>query len=60
MGPRLREFIVKLEYSLYAKREVDAVDFFLDAVRAAEHQAPDRGVKLLRTDVRQPGEIGDW
>lgn len=60
MGKRTREFIVKLEYSLYAKSERDAVDFLLDAMRIAGDRDPERGLATLRTDVRRPGEIGDW
>jgi hypothetical protein len=60
MSKKKREFIVKLEYSLFAWSEKDAVDFLLRTMRMAANQDPDRGVAILRTDVRQPGEIGDW
>ena len=60
MEERMGEFIVKLEYNLYPNTETDAVDFLLEAVRMAAQQNLARSVEILRTDVRAPGEIGDW
>ena len=60
MRKGMKRFIVKLEYSLNGRNEKDAVDFLLAAVRGAGENDPDRGVSTLRTDVRLPGEIGDW
>ena len=60
MARGMREFIVKLEYILYAETEVDAVDFLVGTVRSIVYETPERGIELLRTDVRRPGEIGDW
>ncbi len=60
MARKMREFIVKLEYILYAKTEDDAVDFLVGTVRTIAYQTPERGIELLRTDVRRQGEIGDW
>lgn len=60
MGKKMREFIVKLEYSLYAKSEKDAVDFLLSAVRIPGDREPGRGLATLRTDARRPREIGGW
>jgi hypothetical protein len=56
----MKGFIVKLEYALNGRNEKDALDFLLSAVRRAADQDLDRGVETLRTDVRRPGEIGDW
>jgi len=60
MGKGISRFIVKLELSLKARTERDAVDFLLRAVRTAADGDPGRVVEALRTDVRRPGEIGDW
>ncbi len=60
MARKMKEFIVKLEYILYARNRVDAVDFLVGTVRRTAYQTPERAIELLRTDVRRPGESGDW
>jgi len=60
MGKGIKRFIVKLEYSLNGRNERDAVDFLLSAVRKAGEHSSDRAIATLRTDVRLPGEIGEW
>ncbi len=60
MPKGMKGFIVKLEYSLNGRSEKDVVDYLMGAIRRAAAQDPDRGVETLRTDVRRPGEIGDW
>ncbi len=60
MARKMREFIVKLEYVIYAKTEENAVDFLVGTVRTTAYQTSERGIELLRADVRRPGEIGDW
>ena len=57
---KMGEYIVKLEYILYARTEDDAVDFLVRTVRTTAYQTPERAIELLRTDVRRPGEAGDW
>lgn len=53
-------YIVKLEYCLYAPTQKGAVDFFVNALRKQADEEPDRSIELLRTDVRRPGEVGEW
>jgi hypothetical protein len=60
MPRKMKEYIVKLEYILDARNRVDAVDFLVRTVRKTAYQTPERGIELLRTDVRRPGEAGDW
>ena len=60
MARKMKEFIVKLEYILYARNRVDAVDFLVGTVRRTAYQTTERAIELLRTDVRRPGESGDW
>ncbi len=60
MAKKMRDYIVKLEYILCARTEDDAVDFLVRTLRKTSYQTPDRAIELLRTDVRRPGEAGDW
>ncbi len=60
MRKRRRIYLVKLEYCLYASTEKKAVYFLVDSMRRGANAQPDRWIELLRTDVRRPGEVGDW
>ena len=60
MAKKMWEYIVKLEYILYGWSEDDAVDILVRTLRRKAYQAPQRAIELLRTDVRRPGEAGDW
>jgi hypothetical protein len=61
-GPRPRDFLVKLEYRVTAPNRSRAVDALTASIRlnASTDTEITRSAELLRTDVRRPGEGGEW
>jgi len=55
-------YLVKLEYRVKAPQYQQAVDALTKAIRLnANRDTPiTMTAELLRTDVRRPGESGDW
>jgi hypothetical protein len=60
--PRPRDFLVKLEYRVTAPNRFRAVDALTASIRlnASTDTEITRSAELLRTDVRRPGEGGEW
>jgi hypothetical protein len=71
----MRDYFVKLEYRVRAPNEQRAVDGLTAAIRfvqekivmlkgaereAREENAVVKSADLQRTDVRRPGEAGEW